>query len=164
MRRVADARGAAEDEVGDRQQERVHGRALHHREPEQRHADEGQRGELEEAAQGDAVDGSADRGAGRDLTGELRRGVHQDALLGHAPFDLQVVRDERRQRSVRAPAEQCESEVEAEQAGPAAELQRLTGLEQEKIVADYKELLATISELLDILSKPARITAIVIST
>jgi DNA gyrase subunit A len=41
------------------------------------------------------------------------------------------------------------------------QLQRLTGLEQEKIVADYKELLATISDLLDILSKPARITAII---
>jgi DNA gyrase subunit A len=41
------------------------------------------------------------------------------------------------------------------------QLQRLTGLEQEKIVADYKELLETISDLLDILSKPARITAII---
>jgi DNA gyrase subunit A len=40
------------------------------------------------------------------------------------------------------------------------QLQRLTGLEQEKIVAEYKELLETISDLLDILSKPARITAI----
>ena len=41
------------------------------------------------------------------------------------------------------------------------QLQRLTGLEQEKIVADYKELLEIISELLDILSKPARITVII---
>jgi DNA gyrase subunit A len=41
------------------------------------------------------------------------------------------------------------------------QLQRLTGLEQEKIVADYGELLETISDLLDILSKPARITAII---
>jgi DNA gyrase subunit A len=41
------------------------------------------------------------------------------------------------------------------------QLQRLTGLEQEKIVADYRELLDTISDLLDILSKPARITAII---
>jgi DNA gyrase subunit A len=41
------------------------------------------------------------------------------------------------------------------------QLQRLTGLEQEKILADYKELLDTIAELLDILSKPARITAII---
>ncbi len=41
------------------------------------------------------------------------------------------------------------------------QLQRLTGLEQEKIVADYRELLDTIAELLDILSQPARITAII---
>jgi DNA gyrase subunit A len=41
------------------------------------------------------------------------------------------------------------------------QLQRLTGLEQEKIVADYKELLEIISDLLDILSKPARITSII---
>jgi DNA gyrase subunit A len=41
------------------------------------------------------------------------------------------------------------------------QLQRLTGLEQERIVADYKALLETISDLLDILSKPARITAII---
>jgi len=41
------------------------------------------------------------------------------------------------------------------------QLQRLTGLEQEKIVADYKELLEIISDLLDILSKPTRITAII---
>ncbi len=41
------------------------------------------------------------------------------------------------------------------------QLQRLTGLEQEKIVADYKELLEVISDLLDILSKPTRITSII---
>jgi DNA gyrase subunit A len=41
------------------------------------------------------------------------------------------------------------------------QLQRLTGLEQEKIVAEYRELLDTISDLLDILSKPVRITAII---
>jgi DNA gyrase subunit A len=41
------------------------------------------------------------------------------------------------------------------------QLQRLTGLEQDKIVAEYKELLERIAELLDILAKPARITAII---
>jgi DNA gyrase subunit A len=41
------------------------------------------------------------------------------------------------------------------------QLQRLTGLEQEKIVTEYRELLDTISDLLDILSKPVRITAII---
>jgi len=40
-------------------------------------------------------------------------------------------------------------------------LQRLTGLEQDKIVAEYKEVMATIADLLDVLDKPARITAII---
>ncbi|HZE11281.1 MAG TPA: DNA gyrase subunit A [Burkholderiales bacterium] len=40
-------------------------------------------------------------------------------------------------------------------------LQRLTGLEQDKIVAEYKELIEKIADFLDMLSKPARITAII---
>ncbi len=40
-------------------------------------------------------------------------------------------------------------------------LQRLTGLEQDKIVSEYKEVMATIADLLDILAKPPRITAII---
>ncbi|MDO4231668.1 MAG: DNA gyrase subunit A, partial [Lautropia sp.] len=40
-------------------------------------------------------------------------------------------------------------------------LQRLTGLEQEKIVTEYREVVEKILDLLDILAKPARITAII---
>jgi DNA gyrase subunit A len=40
-------------------------------------------------------------------------------------------------------------------------LQRLTGLEQDKIVAEYKEVIERIADLLDILATPARITAII---
>jgi DNA gyrase subunit A len=40
-------------------------------------------------------------------------------------------------------------------------LSRLTGLEQEKITADYNEVMALIVDLLDILAKPARVTAII---
>jgi DNA gyrase subunit A len=40
-------------------------------------------------------------------------------------------------------------------------LQRLTGLEQDKIVNEYREVMETISDLLDILAKPARITDII---
>ena len=42
------------------------------------------------------------------------------------------------------------------------QLQRLTGLEQDKIVADYRELLETIADLLDILAKRERITSIIV--
>jgi DNA gyrase subunit A len=40
-------------------------------------------------------------------------------------------------------------------------LQRLTGLEQDKIRDEYKEVMAQIGDLLDILAKPTRITAII---
>ncbi|MGQ0708788.1 MAG: DNA gyrase subunit A [Rhodoferax sp.] len=40
-------------------------------------------------------------------------------------------------------------------------LQRLTGLEQDKIVAEYKEVMAEIEDLLDILSKPERVSTII---
>ena len=40
-------------------------------------------------------------------------------------------------------------------------LQRLTGLEQDKIVAEYKDVMAQIADLLDILAKPERITTII---
>jgi DNA gyrase subunit A len=52
------------------------------------------------------------------------------------------------------------SEIQA-QAILDMRLQRLTGLEQDKILADYRELLGKISDYLDILARPARITAII---
>ncbi|KQV45431.1 MULTISPECIES: DNA gyrase subunit A [unclassified Duganella] len=50
-----------------------------------------------------------------------------------------------------------------EQAGEILQmrLQRLTGLEQDKIVNEYKDVMSLIADLLDILSKPARVTAII---
>ena len=40
-------------------------------------------------------------------------------------------------------------------------LQRLTGLEQDKIVGEYREVMALIADLLDILASPGRITTII---
>ncbi len=40
-------------------------------------------------------------------------------------------------------------------------LQRLTGLEQDKIVGEYRDVMALIADLLDILARPERITAII---
>ena len=40
-------------------------------------------------------------------------------------------------------------------------LQRLTGLEQDKIVNEYKDVMAQIADLLDILAKPERVTVII---
>ena len=42
-------------------------------------------------------------------------------------------------------------------------LQRLTGLEQDKIVGEYKEIMDKIVDLLDILAKPERITEIIVA-
>ncbi|MDH4052758.1 MAG: DNA gyrase subunit A, partial [Rubrivivax sp.] len=39
-------------------------------------------------------------------------------------------------------------------------LQRLTGLEQDKIIGEYKDVMAQIADLLDILAKPGRVTGI----
>lgn len=40
-------------------------------------------------------------------------------------------------------------------------LQRLTGLEQDKIVSEYKEIMDVIADLIDILNKPDRVTSII---
>jgi DNA gyrase subunit A len=40
-------------------------------------------------------------------------------------------------------------------------LQRLTGLEQDKIVAEYRELIERIADFLDLLAKPARIAVVI---
>jgi DNA gyrase subunit A len=41
------------------------------------------------------------------------------------------------------------------------QLQKLTGLEQDKILAEYREVMELIADLLDILARPERITAII---
>jgi DNA gyrase subunit A len=41
-------------------------------------------------------------------------------------------------------------------------LQRLTGMEQDKIVNEYKDVMSEIADLLDILAKPERVTAIIV--
>jgi DNA gyrase subunit A len=40
-------------------------------------------------------------------------------------------------------------------------LQRLTGLEQDKVIGEYKDIMETIADLLDILARPERITTII---
>ena len=40
-------------------------------------------------------------------------------------------------------------------------LQRLTGLEQDKIIGEYKEVMERIADLLDILVKPERVVRII---
>ncbi len=41
------------------------------------------------------------------------------------------------------------------------QLQRLTGLEQDKVLSEYREIISTIEDLLDILARPERVTRII---
>ncbi len=52
------------------------------------------------------------------------------------------------------------SEIQA-QAILDLRLQRLTGMEQDKLQAEYREVMATIADLLDILARPERVTQII---
>ena len=52
------------------------------------------------------------------------------------------------------------SETQAEQI-LQMRLQRLTGLEQDKVVAEYREVIAEIDDLLDVLARPERVTALI---
>jgi DNA gyrase subunit A len=54
----------------------------------------------------------------------------------------------------------CLSETQAQEI-LQMRLQRLTGLEQDKIVAEYKEVMSEIEDLLDILAKPERVSTII---
>ncbi|HSS27319.1 MAG TPA: DNA gyrase C-terminal beta-propeller domain-containing protein, partial [Usitatibacter sp.] len=77
----------------------------------------------------------------------------------------------------RASAEQFRPEALAREFGPSPsgyrlsdvqaqrilemQLQRLTGLEQDKILSEYREVIAMIEDLLDILARPERVTQII---
>ncbi len=95
------------------------------------------------------------------LMGKLWRSQLVEEMLARAVSDLQATRPEGlaaefglSQQGYRL------SDVQA-QAILELRLQRLTGLEQDKIVAEFKDVLEKIADLLDILAKPARITQII---
>jgi DNA gyrase subunit A len=78
--------------------------------------------------------------AGTDLTAFRPDGLGQEFGLSSAGYRL--------------------SEVQAQEI-LQMRLQRLTGLEQDKIVQEYREIIEEISDLLDVLSKPERINSII---
>ncbi len=101
------------------------------------------------------VRGSTDPQEARDrLTTEIAvEKVALERFLGVAELELHT-RVRRDGELVRLDATQAQAILDMR-------LQRLTGLEREKIVAEYKEVLATILDLKDILAKPARVAAII---
>lgn len=84
-----------------------------------------------------------------------------EAMLARADSDWRTTRPEGLPEGVGLGADgYLLSEAQA-QAILDMRLQRLTGLEQDKIVAEYKEIMDVIWDLLDILAKPERINAII---
>ncbi len=95
------------------------------------------------------------------LMGKVWRSQLIEEMMARAVTDLQATRPEGLapefglgQQGYRL------SDVQA-QAILELRLQRLTGLEQDKIVAEFKDVLEKIADLLDILAKPTRITQII---
>ena len=99
----------------------------------------------------------ADAKAG--LTGRLWRSVLVEQMLARA--DSQRFRPEglARELGLREGGYQL-SEAQAQRI-LEMQLQRLTGLEQDKITGEYREVMNTIADLLDILARPERVTAII---
>ncbi|MFN8750897.1 MAG: DNA gyrase subunit A [Betaproteobacteria bacterium] len=99
----------------------------------------------------------ADAKAG--LTGRLWRSALVEQMLARA--DSQRFRPEglARELGLREGGYQL-SEAQAQRI-LEMQLQRLTGLEQDKITGEYREVMDTIADLLDILARPERVTAII---
>jgi len=103
--------------------------------------------------------------AKQSLTGRLWRSQLVEQLLGRA--DAERTRPEGLSRELGLQGATADSasgyRLSDAQAQRILEmqLQRLTALEQDKIVSEYKEVMANIVDLLDILAKPDRITTII---
>jgi DNA gyrase subunit A len=97
--------------------------------------------------------------AKRGLMGQAWPSELVSALIGKAP--VAQFRPEGLAENFGLKAEGYWLSDEQAQAILELRLQRLTGLEQDKIRDEYREVMAAIADLLDILAKPARITAII---
>jgi DNA gyrase subunit A len=94
-----------------------------------------------------------------ELMGRLWRSALVEQMLVRA--DAESFRPEGLPRTYGLQAEGYRlSEVQAQRI-LEMQLQRLTGLEQDKITGEYREVMDTIADLLDILARPERITAII---
>jgi DNA gyrase subunit A len=95
------------------------------------------------------------------LMGKLWRSQLVEDMLARAVSDVQATRPEGLAPEFGLSEQGYRlSDVQA-QAILELRLQRLTGLEQDKIVAEFKDVLEKIADFLDILAKPARITQII---
>jgi DNA gyrase subunit A len=91
----------------------------------------------------------------------MQRAWASDLVAGMVGAGAQQYRPEGLSADYGLKAEGYRLSDEQAQAIIDLQLRRLTALEQDKIRDEYREVIATITELLDILAKPARITAII---
>ncbi len=101
------------------------------------------------------------------LTGRLWRSTTVEAMLERAGAEQSRPQGLSREVGMQPPADGQPggyrlSEAQAQRI-LEMQLQRLTALEQDKIVQEYREMMETIADLLDILAKPERITAIIVA-
>jgi DNA gyrase subunit A len=95
------------------------------------------------------------------LMSRVWRSALVEDMLARASVDVKAYRPENLAPEYGLSADGYRLSDSQAQAILELRLQRLTGLEQDKIVGEYKEIMEKIADLLDILAKPERITAII---
>ena len=95
------------------------------------------------------------------LMSRVWRSAMVEDMLARASVDVKAYRPENLAPEYGLSADGYRLSDAQAQAILELRLQRLTGLEQDKIVGEYKEIMEKIADLLDILAKPERITAII---
>ncbi|WON74654.1 DNA gyrase subunit A [Nitrosospira sp. Is2] len=95
------------------------------------------------------------------LMSKVWRSAMVEDMLARASVDVKAYRPENLAPEYGLSADGYRLSDAQAQAILELRLQRLTGLEQDKIVGEYKEIMEKIADLLDILAKPERITAII---
>ncbi|MBA4143834.1 MAG: DNA gyrase subunit A [Nitrosospira sp.] len=99
--------------------------------------------------------------AKESLMSRVWRSLLVDEMLARASVDIKAFRPEGLASVFGLSGEGYRLSDAQAQAILELRLQRLTGLEQDKIVSEYKEVMEKITDLLDILSRPERVTAII---
>ena len=95
------------------------------------------------------------------LMSRVWRSAMVEDMLARASVDVKAYRPENLAPEYGLSADGYRLSDAQAQAILELRLQRLTGLEQDKIVGEYKEIMEKIADLLDILAKPERITTII---
>lgn len=100
------------------------------------------------------MDRSWDSSLVREMLTRADENIHSGGRIAYRPDGLEA------RYGLQGDGQYRLSEVQAQEI-LNMRLQRLTGLEQDKIVGEYREIMDAISDLLDVLSRPERVTGII---